>query len=318
MGIPEYEYSVEECDVPEVRRGSLRAYRAFRRKCLEYLRGDVDTSVMNQIHGLAWHTAVFGSLNEARRIEQDRSINGALWELATAGYVSLMALGIRKLVDRDDRVDSLWNVLEQVERHPEMLTREKFVCYDGLPYDYQSVYQDHVSSMVVNDVVRSLPTKGPQAWAVSEMLHKAFDQLSGAKPEMRKRVDRINLTLVSTLKDALRNPAIKKVCTIADKRIAHAERFSKTSKPIPTATYSDINQSFKQVVRVASFLSSSFFYDAAIGSVMPTPQFDVFKSLGQPWVMTDNIPALSGYWSELSRTMDEWADSAADEFLSGK
>jgi hypothetical protein len=48
VNIPEYEYTIEQCDVPEVRRGVLREYQQFRRKCLEYLRGDADTSVMNR------------------------------------------------------------------------------------------------------------------------------------------------------------------------------------------------------------------------------------------------------------------------------
>ncbi len=108
----EYRYSLEDCDVPEVRRAALGEYRIFRRKCLEYIRGAADTSVMNQVHDLAWHTVVFRTLNEARRLEPERLVNGALWELTTAGYASLMSLGIRKLVDRNSRTDSLWNVVE--------------------------------------------------------------------------------------------------------------------------------------------------------------------------------------------------------------
>jgi hypothetical protein len=56
------------------------------------MRGTADTSVMNQVHDHAWHTAVFRTLNEARRIEPDRPVSGALWELTTAGYASLMTL----------------------------------------------------------------------------------------------------------------------------------------------------------------------------------------------------------------------------------
>jgi len=61
MTIAPYEYAVERCDVPEARRGCLREYREFRRRCLEYLRGAADTSVMDQVHGLAWYTATFPS-----------------------------------------------------------------------------------------------------------------------------------------------------------------------------------------------------------------------------------------------------------------
>jgi hypothetical protein len=81
---------------------------------------------------------VFRTLNEARRIEPERSINGAMWELVTAGYANIMGLGIRRLVDRDHRTDSVWNVIVQIEKQPNLLHRGNFVCHDGQPYDAQS------------------------------------------------------------------------------------------------------------------------------------------------------------------------------------
>ncbi|HMN15113.1 MAG TPA: hypothetical protein PKD55_22570 [Bellilinea sp.] len=298
MSIPEYEYRVEDCDVPKVRRDSLQEYRDFRRKCLEYMRGPADTSVMNQVHDLAWHTAVFRTLNEARRLEPRRLVNGALWELTNAGYASLMTLGIRKLVDKDRRTDSLWNVVALVERRPELLTREKFICYDGLPYDYDAVYQDYIASDGVH--TRWLATSGPKAWDTSERLHEAFDKLSGTAATERKREDKIQPSVLIAVKEGLSHPAIKRVCTLADRRVAHAERLSESSGPIPTATYNDIDQALQQIVKVSNFLSTSFFYDATFGSVVPTPQFDVLDALDQPWITTENVPALRKYWSDIS------------------
>lgn len=313
MSIPEYEYRVEDCDVPEVRRDSLREYRDFRRKCLEYMRGPADTSVMNQVHDLAWHTAVFRTLNEARRLEPRRLVNGALWELTNAGYASLMTLGIRKLVDKDRRTDSLWNVVALIERRPELLTREKFICYDGLPYDYDAVYQDYIASDGVHTMW--LATSGPKAWDTSERLHEAFDKLSGTAATERKREDKIQPSVLIAVKEGLSHPAIKRVCTLADRRVAHAERLSESSGPIPTATYNDIDQALQQIVKVSNFLSTSFFYDAAFGSVVPTPQFDVLDALDQPWITTENVPALRKYWSDLSDKIDTWAKNESDEFL---
>jgi hypothetical protein len=316
LSIPEYEYPVEECDVPGVRQAALDEYRTFRRKCLEYMRGTADTSVMNQVHDLTWHTAVFRTLNEARRIEADRTVNGALWELTTAGYASLMALGIRKLVDKDPRTDSVWNVIAFVERRPELLTREKFICYDGLPYDYEAVQRKHIESLDMSGGghVGWLSTKGPDAWATSEIMHKAFDKLSG-NPQKRKRSDTIQMSILLALRGRLSHPAIEKVCTMADRRVAHAERISAESGAVQIATFNDIDMALQQIVYVANFLSSSFFYDAAFGSVVGTPQFEVLDALDQPWVTTENLPALHRYWDELCRSMDGWANAAHDEFL---
>lgn len=309
MSIPDYEYTVEQCDVPAVRRDALTEYRAFRRKCLEYMRGESDSSVMNQVHNLTWHTAVFRTLNEARRIEPSRTVNGAMWELITAGYANLMALGIRRLVDNHRDTVSVWNVITQVEKRPELLTREKFICYDGLPYDYASVYKEHIASldMSTGAHVGWIPTRGPKAWGMSEMMHKAFDALSG-NPTKRKPTDTIQPSILADLKAQLSCPAIQSVCTMADKRIAHAERLAKDSDAVPLVTYNDIDEALRQIVKVANYLSSHVLYDATFGSVVATPQFDVLADLDMPWVTTDNIPVLHEYWRQICDSMDKWIE----------
>jgi hypothetical protein len=315
MGISDYEYPLEQCDVPAVRRNALQEYRKFRHRCLEYLRGDADSSVMNQVHGLAWHTAVFRTLNEARRLEPGRAVNGAMWELITEGYANLMALGIRRLVDKDPRTDSVWNVIAQVEKHPELLRRENFVCYDGLPYDYEAVFQRHINSGKFDSGgPRWLPTKGPEAWATSKLLHQAFDAMAGF-PAKRRRLEKAEPSILAALKADLEHETIKAVCIMADKTIAHAERLAETSDAIPTVTYNTIDQAMERIIRVASFLSAHFFYDAAFGSVVPVPQFNVLEALDQPWVNTESLPALHEHWDTLSNTMETWANDASDVFL---
>lgn len=319
MMLRNYEYLIEQCDIPAVRHSSLAEYRTFRRKCLDYLIGEADTSVTNQIHGLAWHTAVFRTLNESRRLEPTRIVNGALWELTSTGYASLMSLGIRKLVDKDPRTDSVWNVIAAIERRPELLTREKYVCYDGIPYDYETVHQRHIDSLDYSGKanVRWIPTKGPEAWGTSELMHKAFDKLSETTGK-RKRTDKIKPSLLISLKNHLSHPAITKICTMTDRLIAHAERISKKNDAISIATYNDIDDALKEIVKVTSFLSSMFFYESSLGSVVPTPQFDVLEGLDAPWITTANLPLLHDYWSQLSSTMSDWTNSTADDFLSNE
>lgn len=316
MAIPEYEYPIEQCDVPEARRKVLREYRLFRRKCLDFLRGPADTAVATQIHDLAWHTVVFRTLNEARRIEPERAVNGGMWELITAGYATIMAMGIRRLVDKDSQTDSVWNLIAQVEKRPELLTRENFVCYDGIRFDYQEAVEQYVQSLDKSIGASStwLPTTGPQAWGTSQMLHKAFDDLAGPSKK-RKRTDVIQPVIISNLKAQLNHPSIKKVCTMADKVVAHAERFAENGKSAPTTTYLEIDDALRIIVQVTNFLSSIFFYDAAFGSVVPTPQFDVLEALDQPWVTAENLPKLQEHWHELSEAMDRWTYDPGAEIL---
>jgi hypothetical protein len=318
MAIAPYEYPVEQCDVPEVRRGALKQYRDFRLKCLEYLRGEADSSVMNQVHGLAWYTAVFRTLNEARRIESDRPVNGATWELITAGYANLMALGIRRLVDRDPRTDSVWNVVMEVAKRPELLCRENFICYDGLPHDYQAAMERQVRSGAFDQGKAAwMSTKGPDAWGTSQLLHEAFDAVAGY-PAKRKRLDTVQPGILASLKAHLEHETIQAVCTTANKTIAHAERLTKDSNVVPLVTYNMVDQALQNIVQVASFLSTHFFYDAAFGSLVPVPQYDVLESLDQPWVKTENLPALHAHWHQVSETLSKWADSTDEAFLPPK
>ncbi len=139
------------------------------------------------------------------------------------------------------------------------------------------------------------------------MMHEAFDALSGS-PNKRKRSDTIQPSILADLKAQLSCPAIESVCTMADKRIAHAERLAEDSDAVPLVTYNDIDEALRHIVRVANYLSSSVFYDATFGSVVATPQFDVLDGLDEPWVKTDNIPALHQYWREICDSMDKWME----------
>jgi hypothetical protein len=305
-----YRYSVNECDIPEARKKSLNEYRVFRQKCLEYLVGDSETSVMNQVHNLAWYTVVFRTLNEARRIEHERKVNGALWELVAAGYGGLLTLGIRKLVDKDPRTDSLWNVIDLIKKRPELFTREKFICYDGLPYDCALAQKKYYQKLTNEEFTKPhwLPTKGTEAWGTSEMMHRAFDDLSG-NPSKRKREDKIQSSILEKLIEQLNHPAVLKVSNMVNQQIAHAERLSDDVRLSSVITYDDVNEAFKQVVQVANFLLESFFYDVALGSIVPTPQFDVLDALDAPWVKAENLDLLQKYWQQQSNEMDGWIEN---------
>lgn len=260
MPTHDYEYPIDQCNVPPAQRESLKGYREFRQKCLDDLFGDSDTSVANQLHALAWDSAVFKTLNEARRLEPERAVNGALWELTASGYASLMTVGIRKLVDADKRSNSVSNVLNYVECNLKLMTRENFVCSDGVPYDYEAVQKTWWQLMDwKKQGSRSIPTKGPQAWGISEMMHQAFDMLSGVdKKEDRTRADSVQPELLKKLKDSLSDSAIESVRNLVRKVIAHADRSAASKDVFKQVTYNQIDKAFEKIVRVASCVSALF------------------------------------------------------------
>jgi hypothetical protein len=319
MNIPEYAYTIDQCDVPQVRQAVLNEYRLFRRKCLTYLHGNADTSVMNQVHGLAWHTAVYRTLNEARRIEPERVVNGAMWELLTAGYANLMTLGIRRLVDKNPSTDSVWNVIVQIEKRPELLRRENFVCYDGLPYDHVAAYRRYIKTLDLSGGGHAdwVTTTGPDAWGTSDLQHQSFDALAGY-PTKRRRLDKVQSEILARLKARLADESVVAVCTMADKQVAHAERLGEHSDAVPPVSYNTVQIALENIVRVANFLSANFFNATTYGSIVPVPQFNVLEALDQPWVTTENLPVLHEHWHVTSETMAQWAYNTNAGFLPQK
>lgn len=61
-------------------------------------------------------------------------------EALIGGYVATQVLAIRLLVDnRGEDVISLRKLLKDVRSNYVLFTRENYVCFDGLPYDYEAV-----------------------------------------------------------------------------------------------------------------------------------------------------------------------------------
>lgn len=315
MPTHDYEYPIDQCDVAPAQHESLKAYKVFRQKCLDDLFGDSDASVANQVHALARHSAVFKTLNEARRLEPVRAVNNALWELTACGYASVMTVGIRKLVDRNEDSVSVLCVLNYVERNSKLMTRENFVCSDGVPYDYEAVQKTWWQLMDwKKQGSRSIPTKGPQAWGTSEMMHQAFDMLSGVdKKENRTRADSVQLELLKRLKDSLSDSAIEGVRKLVDKVIAHADRSAASKDVFKQVTYNQIDKAFEKINRVASCVSA-LFYNAGFGNVLATPQLDVLENLDAPWASKLTMPLIQNYWDTLSSEMKSWTVGTARDF----
>ncbi|MDY0744774.1 hypothetical protein SNE35_09655 [Paucibacter sp. R3-3] len=273
--------------------------------------------MLNQVLNLTWHTAVFRTMNEARRLEPQRSVNGATWELMTAGYSNIITLGIRRLVDNHPNADSVLNVIGRIERRPELLTREFYVCHDGLPFDDQAVFKAHLETSKSDPGPQWLETTGPEAFDTAARMHEAFDGLCGY-PQVRKPLDRIDAAFFATLRAQLKHPAIEKVCTMVDKTVAHAERIPTGAPAVPVATYNDVDEALSIIVRVCQFVSWNLLAEGGFSSVVATPQFDVLEHLDQPWCLPETLPALREHWQEIARSMDDWASASEATLLPKK
>jgi hypothetical protein len=308
MTIDECLYSVEECDVRKSERRALEQYRQMRRKWLESIRGAADNTISKQIHQLAWNTTVFHTLNEARRIESERKVNSSMWNLVVDGYAHIAALGIRRLVDHHKSTNSIKRVLLDMEANKHLFSREFFVCYDGLPYDHEAAEERRFAARDLSTIGQPMwvSTTGPDAGFSSKRRHHVFDCLED-KSRKPGRSQPISTEIFERLKKMLNSEVIKKVCTMADKVFAHPEHHS--SRTFEYANYHEVIEALGIVSQVTQFVSATLLDDAAFGSIVPTPQYDVLENLDQAWVRKASLDELNSFWNELAGSLDLWVNT---------
>lgn len=138
---------------------------------------------------MVWQCAVFHSVNESRRLAQARgeksaARNGLLAEFIDQGFINLQALALRRLLEPpatnpNKQIISLRRILTDIRKHHELVTRENYVCHDGLPYDYKAGQQRRMDRHL--DEMRrtgkslfssGIPTSGPEGYDTSERVHK--------------------------------------------------------------------------------------------------------------------------------------------------
>ena len=219
----EYEYGVDQCSVTD--KALLTEFREKRSEWMDWLERDVHHNIFGQIHSMMWNDAAYRSLNEARRFASANnptaSMNGMFGELIDRGYVSTQVLDICKITDRSNSdpkkaVISLPRLLDNIRDHRHLLTRENFVSYDGLPYDYAAAHQTHIDSLTPEELgkVRWVSTEGPDAWGTSERMHNAFDKLSGIAADKGTRTDLIHENVFKTVESWFDAPILQKLRTL--------------------------------------------------------------------------------------------------------
>lgn len=317
----DYAYPIDQCDILD--KGNAEAFRARRLKWMQWLNGQDPHSVSRQIYSMLWDYALFCSVNELRRIavtepESGTGFNGPVICLFDAGFVATQATTIRRLIEEPQSnpkfaVISLRSILKDIKENTHLLTRENYVCYDGLPYDHETAHQQWLSTLPrdtggVHSSV--LPTSGPTAWHNSELVHKSFDRLSGASEKNRERTDTIRAEIFVSLESQI--SSCRDIKKYVDKFIAHA------STPETRVGLSDEQQGMtldrlkayhKTIYQVAGFISAQLLYETNLGG-LPVPQFDHLENLDKCWTTTGNLKRARQKWDEYAKEVSGW-DSAS-------
>jgi hypothetical protein len=191
---PEYRYktSVEQCDV--IHRKTLEQYREKRYEWLSWyeLREGEPNTVQQQLISMMFLDLAYRTLASVRQSTDQgfafAAQSGLLAHFLDQGYVAKQVLAIRKLLDPRKDVFSLQRLLNDMADHRELITRENYVCHDGLPFD-SAAWQSQVQG--VPELIWGDRAPGLQKFLASRVRHEMFDRLSGASPPTRQRGDLI-------------------------------------------------------------------------------------------------------------------------------
>ena len=323
----DYEYDVDRCSISD--KAMLTEFREKRSEWVDLLERDVHHNIWGQIHSIMWNDAAYRSLNEARRFASAKNptaaVNGMLGELLDRGYVSAQVLDICKISDKSNNdpkkgVISLPRLLDDIKDNRHLLTRENFVSYDGLPYDYAVAQQAHIDSLTPEErgKARYVSTKGPDGWGLSEIMHNAFDELSGIAADKRTRTDLIHEDVLKTVDAWFDVPILKKFRTHRNKFIGHAaDKFSRQIEPLDRLGFSldEIAEAQRIIIRIATAIGSHILYDRALGGVVPTPQFNVFENLEMPVIPAANMEEIGEWWRRHERERGNWPQEGPDLIL---
>lgn len=313
----EYKYPIEECDILDKAKGKV--FREKRRQWMEWWSGEDRHAIYRQIYSMLWDYALFCTINELRRIatvkpEKEVGFNGSVMRLFDAGFATTQATAIRRLIEKPKSdpkgaIVSLRRILKNIEENIVLITRENYVCYDGLPYDYEAVHQKLMANLSRNRGSvhgGTLPINGPEAWLESERVHKNFDQLSQVDPKNRKRTDCIKIEVLKFLESKIEEcEDIKKY---VDKFIAHAAapetRLGLTENQ-KTLTLERLKTCHKIIYQVASFITGELLWESSLGG-LPVPQDDHLANLEKSWVSPRNLEKARKKWDEYAKEIPKW------------
>lgn len=311
---------VEDCYVSD--HASLNEYREVREEWTRQLAFEDEGAIWDQIHDLVWNQCVFNLILESRELsdkagEGFASQNWIVGSFIDRGYWSAQLLAIRRLMDprhKDDRrqVISIPRLISDIECYSHLITRENYVCFDGIVYDYESDRREFYSKRDFRHQGETsssaLPSFGPGSFRRSEIRHEFFDRLSKTDPSNRQRNDGISDTYLNELKERLPTDDWQKIKRFADKRLAHASDPSHSDNVLSKKDLPDIElvQRSIRVLYETALLLSVETLNCYETDPLPTPVYGFMKGLDNSWIPECALGSLHTFWDQQATEIGNW------------
>lgn len=314
---PDYEYPLSQCDVLD--RQALEAYRSKRRQWLSWIETDDDHAIWQALSQMIWTDVSFRSLRELGSHDDENALNNSLVaEALLNGHVATQVLGIRRLVDPRRDVISLRRLINDLKANIGLFTRENYVCFDGLPYDYEAVRRrDMEEHLAKGGGFKWGAMTGPEAWGTSSMAHEQFDKLARIDPTNRQRNDELPRSLFATVERWILDSGALDLAEWSHAYLAHAGSPEARQKIAALQVTSDrIAAAIKDLCRVTEAISAwLLFAGGRSGSLMPVAQFNQFEKLDRPVMQANQLDDVGGNWRRLSAERDAYLNGVDVELL---
>jgi hypothetical protein len=316
----EYAYTLSQCDVPVERYGALQSYRDKRRLWLSWISTDEHHAIWTVLSSMVWTDVAFKTLTKLAVGDEGNALNNHLMiEALLDGHVATQVLAIRRLVDpRNDDIISLRRLVNDLRRNFSLLTRENYVCFDGLPYNYETVRLQEIMAHAEKGFYWG-ERSGPRAHGTSELAHRQFDKLTGIDPAKRSREDRLPVSRLTIVEKWLADSGADDLAKWSHAYLAHAggpESRKRIADAELMVTANKITDAIKALARVTEAISAWLLCaDGRTNALMPTAQFNPFEKLDMPIMQTGGEAAAYKLWHQLSDERNHYLDGVEAELI---
>ena len=311
----EYKYKLADCDVADKR--ALESYRAKRAKWLSWIDADEHHAIWDVLSNMVWTDISFRSLTQFAIDDESSALsNSLLTEALIRGHVATQVLAIRRLVDnRGDDIISLRKLIKDIRSNFDLFTRENYVCFDGLPYDYEAVQLRDMPNRVGKGFFWGA-TQGPEAYGTSQMGHEQFDKLAGIDPAKRSRTDCLDASLLNTIEKWVEDSGAGQLAKWNHVYLAHAGGPTKRDIKPQFVTTNKIRDAIKALARVTEAISAWLLWSSGgSGSLMPTAQFNPFEKLENPIMRASGQDDAYKLWRQLTDDSGHYLDGVEAELI---
>jgi hypothetical protein len=312
----DYQYPIDQCDVTDKR--ALQAYRDKRRSWLSWIDTDEHHAIWTVLSDMVWTDVSFKVLTNFAIGDENNGLNNSLLAAALLdGHVATQVLAIRRLMDNGSSdVISLRKLVKDIKRNFPLFTRENYVCFDALPYDYEAVQHKEMMERIGKGSFWGA-TSGPAAHVISRMAHEQFDQLTGIASENRRRDDRLPSSVLTTLDNWLSDSDADDLAQWSHTYLAHAGGpESRTKIAALQVTAAKITDAIKALARVTEAISAYLlFAGGRSSSLMPVAQFNPFEKLDKPIMSVGGESDAYTLWHQLSGERNRYLDGVNVELM---